>query len=234
MFRTAETLRNDNQIAPCLRSCLLLLLPALLLLLLFAGSARAVPVCDGSTGHCYDTNAGQALANNTWAGAAASAGTASFNGQPGHLVTITSLAESLFISTNLGGSFLGQWIGLRQVAQTVEPGTCAQGPAGGWSWVTAEPFYSGPTSCVFENWAPAEPNNGDPLPFGAEDFAHFFAGADAEGNQWNDANGNTVMGFVIEWEAPLVNGVPEPSTLLLLSAGLVGLGGFAWRRRRGA
>ena len=46
--------------------------------------------------------------------------------------------RNLFIFETFGGSeeclaVNAPWTGLRQVGQTVEPGSCAQGPAGGWT-----------------------------------------------------------------------------------------------------
>jgi hypothetical protein len=164
---------------------------------------HAYPVCDVAIGpgHCYDTNLSQGLPGAPWADAAATAATVVFKGLPGHLVTITSLAESLFIRENFGDALTGTftWIGLRQVGQTVEPGLCAQGPAGGWNWVTGEPFYSGPSSCGFENWDLSEPNEA-----GVEDCAHFTTQSpNDKGFVWNDINCvEQAFHFVIEWDIP--------------------------------
>jgi hypothetical protein len=174
-----------------------------LLLPLLTSPSHAIPVCDAATGHCYDTNVSQGLPADTWAGAEAAAATVVFNGQPGHLVTITSLAENLFILQTFGAfPDLRPWMGLRQVGQTVEPGSCTQGPAGGWTWVTGEPFYSGPSSCVFENWGlfPTEPNDES----GIEHCAHLDGprGPDSQGHQWNDIVCDNLADFIIEWDVP--------------------------------
>ena len=41
------------------------------------------------------------------------------------------------------------------------------------------------------------------------------------------------MSLSVDLATPPAPGVPEPSTLFLLGTGLVGLGGFVWRHRRG-
>jgi PEP-CTERM motif-containing protein len=200
-----------------------------------SGPAAAVPTCSAD-GHCYQasTDPDRPLPNNTWLGAATAAGTVFFNGQPGHLATLTSDAENSFVATSFG-TFINSgapWIGLSQSVVGMEPGSPAQGAAAGWEWITGEPFYSGAannaTDVIFENWNVGEPNNG--LGGGEEDFGHLFAGA---GGAWNDAPGSAILAFLVEFEPGASNGgVPEPSTLLLISSGLIGVGSIAWRRGR--
>ena len=204
-----------------------------------SGPAAAVPVCSAD-GHCYQASNDPALGlsglpNNTWPGAAAAAATVSVNGQPGHLATLTSAAENSFVVMNFA-AFIGSsspWIGLSQSVGGVEPGSPAQGAAAGWQWITGEPFYSGATNTatdvIFQNWNLGEPNNG--LGGGDEDFVHL---PSSPGNgTWNDAPGAAVLTFLVEFEPPALNGrVPEPSTLLLISSGLIGVASIAWRRGR--
>ena len=64
----------------------------------------------------------------------------------GHLATITSAAEWSAAASQLGSDASKcMWLGGFQ-------STGSQEPAGGWKWVTAEPF-------VYTNWASGEPNN---------------------------------------------------------------------------
>jgi hypothetical protein len=94
--------------------------------------AEAVPICM-TGGSCYETSTNLGLPNNTWHGAQAAAAATSFNGQPGHLATLTSAAENAFITSNFGTFILNSvpWIGLFQSPTGVEPGSPDQGAAGG-------------------------------------------------------------------------------------------------------
>ncbi len=112
----------------------------------------------------------------------------------GHLVTITSAAENDFVFRLIDDdtywyhsyNWRGPWIGALQPPGSVEP-------AGGWSWVTGEPF-------TYARWDAGQPNNFNGSP---ENRIHF-------GNQrsriptWNDVRENfeEVVSFIVEWEQP--------------------------------
>jgi hypothetical protein len=77
----------------------------------------------------------------------------------------------------------------------------------------------------YNNWPDGEPNN-----WGGDEryiaFDHGFSITD--GKVWNDLGvGGTNYGFIVEYES-----VPEPSTMLLLGSGLVGLVAFRKRFKR--
>jgi len=98
----------------------------------------------------------------------------------GHLATLTSDSENRFVFSlvddlddrsiwlHRGEWALGPWLGGYQPPGSPEP-------AGGWSWVTGEPW-------VYQSWGGSEPNNSHG---GTEDRLHYFG--IPGGPFWNDA-----------------------------------------------
>jgi hypothetical protein len=130
----------------------------------------------------------------------------------GYLATISSAEENSFVYGLFEGNpdfwfkgYLGPWLGGYQEAGAPEP-------AGGWRWVTGEPWN-------YTHWNAGEPSNG----WANEDSLHYWLGGG-----WNDAPNDlsvyqeVIHGYIAEW-------VPEPTTLSLLA-----LGGLALLRRRKA
>ncbi len=182
----------------------------LMFLLCGLGQVRGGIVMNPENGHHYD----YVRSAMNWAAANAAATASSYNGVQGHLATITSASENLFITNAFGGTTIDMlWIGGYQPAGSPEP-------AGGWSWVTGESF-------VYDNWfPPSEPNN-----LGDQDrimFAHLVLD---DGKAWDDfIGGNNGAGYVVEYDTPLPPSVPEPSSVTLLLAGALGFGCHRWRK----
>lgn len=101
----------------------------------------------------------------------------------GHLATIASPEENAYVSalanntesawTGGGGPYLGGY----------QP-FGSQEPAGGWTWVTGEPFS-------FTAWSPGEPSGGF-----EEDHVQLYARFSSD---WNDV-GSSPNSFVVEFE----------------------------------
>ena len=136
-------------------------------------------VQDAGNGHWYryTTNA------TTW-----SAGAANARAIGGHLATLSSAQEALFLRTLGAGTV---WFGIyqnRSSAAFAEPG-------GGWEWVNGE-------DVVYTNWRvntngqPNEPNN-----LGGEDFGLM----DANAITWNDGQETGPYPSFIEWSADCNN-----------------------------
>jgi len=137
-----------------------------------------------------------------------------FMGVRGHLATITSEDENIFVTTQLGDSArasLGGW----QLPGSPEP-------AGGWEWITGEPWS-------YENWSGGEPNNTDSPTGQSEERLQY----DFDGTHWNDISADPEMvwpRFIVEWDVPQAedsdgDGIPDseddcpnsdPSTTIII------------------
>jgi hypothetical protein len=110
-----------------------------------------------------------------------------------HLATITSEEENDFVFELVNDEILwtnggtqGPWLGGFQPNGSQEP-------AGGWTWVTGEPFS-------FTAWFDGEPGN-----TGEENHLHFFdsTGGGVLSAHWNDIGGNAMLTSITEWEHSL-------------------------------
>ncbi|MBI4848652.1 MAG: M6 family metalloprotease domain-containing protein [Nitrospirae bacterium] len=131
-----------------------------------------------------------------WNSAKTAAEGLTFMGMQGHLVTVSSDTENLFLtnSPELGNGdnwadlLHDHWLGGYQLPGSLEPD-------GGWKWVTNEEF-------VYTNWGIGEPNN-----WGDENSIHFAHDISAGGKEWNDATGEELLpGYVVEFEPACVRG----------------------------
>ena len=156
-----------------------------------ARTTSAQQVLNPSNGHYYEAVASVGI---SWTAAKALAESMTYLGRPGHLVTLTDAAENAWVYANLPPSLNRHWIGAWQDHNSP---TYSE-PAGGWTWVTGEPW-------VFTAWfTPGEPNNYN----GIEDFCAL----DHNLPVWNDIHDawSISAGLIVEY---------EPTTLTFCTAG---------------
>jgi hypothetical protein len=180
-------------------------------LALLSNATYAGPVvwiaADGN-GNAYDFISG----NLSWYQAAAAAESLSFQGEAGHLATITSAAENAFLLTNFGDSSEERfaWIG---GSEPLDDGVWrwASGPEMG---IQFAEFSSATSPLNYANWGGSEPNDAQ----SGEDFAMFNIGQPFRGilpGKWADAtptpsSSDPVKGYFVEYETRLPTFPPRP------------------------
>ncbi len=123
----------------------------------------------------------------------------------GHLVTINNATEQAWLESVFGTDTL-YWIGMNDAKSE-----------GTWEWVSGQVV-------TYTNWYPSEPNNWYPA---GEDYGTMNFG---NPGKWNDIGSDSS-----EWPFTTVGvievaPVPEPSTMLLLGSGLIGLVGYGRKK----
>ena len=179
------------------------------------GVAGAGPIqwalAEGGNGHWYE----EFDVDLDWQAARMFADSKSYLGLQGYLVTITSGGERDFLiekgfpstATSHGPR---AWLGAYQDKESPN----FSEPGGGWTWLTGEPW-------AFTSWDTNEPSECCPPTGWTEDYAEFHPDG-----RWNDHASYLDIAVVVEYSAP----VPEPSTTLLFSLGLIGMSSSNSRR----
>nr|WP_319510458.1 lectin-like protein [uncultured Draconibacterium sp.] len=114
-----------------------------------------------------------------WFTAVTNAAGRTYFGLQGYLVTVTSSGESDFVKGKLAGA--QGWLGASDAANEGE-----------WKWVTGpEGAANGGngTLLVYTNWNDGEPNDAN-----GEDYGQFVTSG-----MWNDLNGTSGLGYVVEY-----------------------------------
>jgi hypothetical protein len=151
-----------------------------------AAQAFLAPVYNPSNGHWYQVV--PVPGGIAWPAARAAAAALSYAGYPGHLVTITSPAENQFLVSQLPLGLDNHW---RVGGYQDETAPDYSEPAGGWRWITGEPWG-------FTNWHAGEPNN-----VGGENLLEIHSDG-----TWNDtADQPPGGGYIVEYEPALPPGI---------------------------
>ncbi len=208
-------------------ACDLLGIP--LLLTCMAITVQSAPVLDSISGHYYQVVVPDGGIN--WNDAKSAAASMTFLGAPGHLATITSAEENQFILSLFDpSSAAGQaWLGGFQPSGSQEP-------AGGWQWITGEPW-------VYTNWYVAANGSTEPNNDGGNEnvLGFYFGGSNGLAlGRWNDFNEGLTTHFspftyVVEFEPQAA--APEPKFLTLIALAIFAAGSKRWflpKRRPGA
>jgi hypothetical protein len=171
-----------------------LLLGGLFALAVLPWPAAAAPILNADNGHYYE--AVQRNSGVGWDTANEAAGQRTHSGMRGHLATVTSPQENLFIARAFPQAVQGRYcLGGFQIRGIRDP-------MAGWQWVTGEPWN-------YTNWNRldgGEPNDyyGLGNTSADENKLQYWENT---GGRWNDVRPNVPaesLGYVVEYE-------PEPS-----------------------
>ncbi len=180
----------------------------LFIIFLFSGLAQAmaIPLLDSINNHYYEA----IPVAIDWNQAKTNAENSLFLDMRGHLATLTSAQENLWVWENLGQPYR-YYLGATDVEQD-----------GVWKWVTGEPW-------IYTNWKTGEPNN----LWVSEEALTFW-----DDNTWNDLPMSAdywddgvpyIHGYIVEYD---LNAVPEPAAAVLFSHGIAAVIIFSRRFRK--
>lgn len=190
-------------------------------LALSASAANAAPVRfdtgPGATGSYYEIG----VAATTWSNALSVAGSKTHAGLTGHLATITSDEEHVFVGNLLAAAQSSITATDKQIAWIALSDAASEG-----NWVWQAGPEAGSTA-TYLPWLGGEPNSSG----GDEDYVHMTV---TRAFGWNDIDPFFSFAYVIEysdpdWSAP---SIPLPAGGVLLLGGLAGLA--ALRRKKTA
>ncbi len=162
-----------------------------------AGTVSCAPVVNPQNGHLYE--AVVVSGGLPWDRAQALASAVG-----GHLATISSQEENDFVyalvlARQADWQGAGPWLGGYQLPDGEEP-------AGGWVWVTGEPWG-------FVNWHPGTPERPAVEPNNLGDEDHLCMFHDSNGT-WNDAGLNSGQrGYVVEYDSSDLTPPSTPSVM---------------------
>jgi hypothetical protein len=177
---------SAHQVATMKPALSLSLISAIIILVAPLAPAQITtwPLQAGGNGHYYQAVFAPGI---TWSAASLTA-----SNLGGYLATLTSSQENAFVFSLVAPNtdlwyynvhWWGPWLGGVQPPGSPEP-------AGGWRWITGEPFN-------YSNWASGQPNNND------NENRLQFGGQLTIASTWNDqyeAHTNYARSFVIEYE----------------------------------
>jgi hypothetical protein len=135
----------------------------------------------------------------SWATANADAEAQTFEGVSGHLATLTSEAEDIFVESLRAGAGLSRpelWVGGFQQSCVPEAAGC------GWQWVNDEGPISTPQVPLlsYSNWQDGEPNDN----YGIGSEQHMAVGLANLPGANDESNGNNIGGYVIEFDTATI------------------------------
>jgi hypothetical protein len=200
----------------------------LLGLTLVSATAGAQIVTNTVNGHYYEVISDPGA---TWISAETSALSLYYNGLEGHLATITSASEDMFVGQAVALAGPGEfWLGGYQVPANELVATA------GWTWVNGEGTFPGVNGLSgfnnnYSNWNPGEPN--DNYGPGSEQFLGINLGNVGGFN--DEGNLGLIGGYVIEFDPntiPTGGLVPDSSSTAALLIGSMTVLGGLYRRYR--
>jgi hypothetical protein len=153
----------------------------------------APPAFDPLNGHWYQVV--RVSSNLPWADADSAATTMFYAGYRGHLATVTSAAEDMFVVSTIAASGSSDPVWLGGYQDTSAPDY--REPDRGWRWVTGEPWN-------YTAWNGGEPNNAG----GSENHLESYSNG-----AWNDAELAATDAYLVEYEPAPVPGPPRLAIL---------------------